>query len=124
MILSFQRLVLIFISCLMLQACETKASPKTIAEPSPLLPDKSRQFGNISLSLTDTNSAEWRGIVYKLDSCYARQVKNGFSGAVLLGYKGQILYERYFGYSNRSLRIKFGPNSSSQLASTSKTFTA
>jgi CubicO group peptidase (beta-lactamase class C family) len=42
---------------------------------------------------------------------------------VLIGYKGQVLYERYYGAANREQGIPWSPSTASQLASTSKTFT-
>jgi len=71
----------------------------------------------------DTASPQARDLIARLDAYYRRQVAAGFNGGVLLGAGGKVFYERYFGYSNRERRIPFGPNSSSQLASVSKTFT-
>lgn len=89
--------------------------------PEPLQPT---QYSSVKLSFTDTNSAEARLMIRRLDSFYRFQVAGGFNGSVLVGYKGKILYERYFGYANRESGIMLGPNSASQLASTSKPFTA
>lgn len=72
----------------------------------------------------DTTSAESRGIIRRLDSFYRIQAARGFNGSVLVGYRGNVVYERYFGYANRESKLKLQPNSSSQLASTSKTFTS
>ena len=47
-----------------------------------------------------------------------------FNGSVLVGYKGKVLYERYYGLANRETGLKLNPNSAVQLASVSKTFTA
>ncbi len=72
----------------------------------------------------DTTSSESRNIIRRLDSFYRIQVAHGFNGSVLIGYKGNVLYERYYGYANRESQLKLQPNSASQLASTSKTFTS
>jgi len=71
----------------------------------------------------DTTSPQSREMIAKLDEYYRTQVRAGFNGSVLIGYKGRVIYERYFGVSNRERKIPLGQNSSSQLASVSKTFT-
>ena len=50
-------------------------------------------------------------------------MRAGFNGSVLLQEKGKIFYERYYGYQNKEAHNVLRYNSSSQLASTSKTFT-
>lgn len=72
----------------------------------------------------DTTSAESRYLIARLDSFYKIQAARGFNGSVLIGLKGNVIYERYFGYANRETQLRLQPNSSSQLASTSKTFTS
>ncbi len=72
----------------------------------------------------DTNNAEYRQLIRSLDSFYAIQVKGGFNGSVLIGHEGKVIYERYFGMADQRLGIKLGPKTPSQLASTSKPFTA
>ena len=71
----------------------------------------------------DTTSPQIREIISRLDKFYQTQVHAGFNGGVLIGYKGNILYERYFGFSNREQKRALTANSGSQLASVSKTFT-
>ena len=71
----------------------------------------------------DTTSPQEREIIAQLDEYYKTQVRAGFNGSVLIGYKGKVIYERYFGYSNREHKMPLTQNSSSQLASVSKTFT-
>lgn len=72
----------------------------------------------------DTISDEAQRITKELDAFYARQARAGFNGSVLVGYKGKVVYERYFGYANREKRIPLDRSSSCQLASVSKTFTS
>lgn len=71
----------------------------------------------------DTSSEKSRQMIAQLDAYYRVQAQAGFNGGVLVGFGGKIIYERYFGYSNRTTLTPIGPNSSSQLASVSKTFT-
>ena len=71
----------------------------------------------------DTTSPQVKQIITALDKFYNTQARAGFNGNVLIGYKGNIIYERSFGFSNRERKIPLTANSSCQLASISKTFT-
>ncbi|MBS1688873.1 MAG: beta-lactamase family protein, partial [Bacteroidetes bacterium] len=70
-----------------------------------------------------SNAEENKRIINSLDAYYNTQARIGFNGSVLVGYKGKVLFERYYGYSNREQHTPWNPESSSQLASVSKTFT-
>jgi len=87
-------------------------------------PDGVPDFGRMDYDFRNPNSRKNREIIRRLDSFYATEVARGFSGSVLIGYRGKIVYERYFGYSNRAKGIKWSADTRSQLASTSKTFTS
>ena len=110
----------VFSLCLL--ACQSEQG-KVAASPPPRFHEEPKRFGSVALPYSDTNTAEWKRISAKLDSFYRRQVAAGFNGSVLIGYKGRILYERYFGTANRATGMPWNPASASQLASTSKTFT-
>ncbi len=71
----------------------------------------------------DTMSPQVKEIAQRIDKFYLGQSRAGFSGGVVVGYKGHIIYEKYFGFANKEKKIPWGPNSSCQLASISKTFT-
>jgi CubicO group peptidase (beta-lactamase class C family) len=86
--------------------------------------DEKRKFNRINLQYSDTNSPQIRSLVRSLDTFYANRVAAGFNGSVLVGYKGKVLYERYFGYANKETGLMLAKNTPSQLASTSKPFTA
>lgn len=77
-----------------------------------------------AIDFVDTNTAEAQKLIQSLDSFYTVEVRNGFNGSVLVGYQGKVLYERYFGYANKSRNVAWTPSTPSQLASTSKPFTA
>ena len=64
-----------------------------------------------------------KDIIAQLDKYYQGQVRAGFNGGVLVGFHGKVIYERYFGFGSRESLMPFNANSSSQLASVSKTFT-
>jgi CubicO group peptidase (beta-lactamase class C family) len=72
----------------------------------------------------DTSGEQIQELTHRLDGYYQSQVRAGFNGSVLIGYKGRVIYERYYGYSNYEAKMHLTPNSSCQLASVSKTFTA
>lgn len=76
------------------------------------------------ISYVDTNKATYRKVIKSLDSFYAIQTRLGFNGSVLIGHEGKVLYERYFGKANKTTSLPLGPKTASQLASTSKPFTA
>jgi CubicO group peptidase (beta-lactamase class C family) len=78
----------------------------------------------IPLTYEDTTTYEYRNLVRRLDSFYNIQYRHGFNGSVLIGHKGKILYERYYGIANREMGQRLTPTASVQLASISKTFTA
>jgi len=105
---------------IILVACNSRSEPAS-ARPGP--PDKSGTFSTIRLSYADTNSAEWKQTLARLDSFYRVQTRAGFNGGVLIGYGGKIFYERYYGYADREARKQLDKNSAVQLASVTKTFT-
>lgn len=72
----------------------------------------------------DTNTIQAQNLIASLDSYYNIQKKAGFNGSVLIGHEGKIIYERYFGYADKPAGKMLNAKTSSQLASTSKPFTA
>jgi len=107
-------------------ACQTVSEQNALANPpkSPLPPHQENPFSSVKIDFSDTNSAEGQALIHKLDEYYSIERAHGFNGSVLVGYKGKILYERYYGYANKAQNIPLGPQISSQMASTSKPFTA
>lgn len=120
---SFSRFFAFPILCICLVACHSDKG-QVKASPSPRFHEEPRKFGAVSLDYSDTTAPEWQPVRKRLDSFYQDQVRRGFNGSVLIGYKGHVLYERYFGMANREADIPWSPASASQLASTSKTLTA
>ncbi len=117
-----QSYLLSFFLLLLLIACHSESQPAAA---------KTNKSGFIDNPVTtpilplvyDTTAPQVRAIIERLDKFYAAQARAGFNGSVLIGYKGNIIYERYVGYSNRERKLPLTPNSSCQLASISKTFT-
>lgn len=61
----------------------------------------------------------------RLSTFFKKQFNIGsFAGAVLVSYKGQIIYKDAFGYANRKLKIPNTVNTAFQIGSISKQFTA
>lgn len=116
-LLSFPVLCTLFVACHSDRG-QVKASPPPRFHEAP-----ANKLGAVALSYTDTTRPEWSSIRQRLDSFYRKQVQAGFNGSVLIGFKGNILYERYFGHANRESGTPWAPHTASQLASTSKTFT-
>ncbi len=92
--------------------------------PKPALPDGEPRFGKVSILYTDTNLPATKQLIYRLDTFYKQQILGGFNGSVLVGYKGKVLYERYFGVSQKESGAQWSAETQSQLASTSKTLTS
>lgn len=103
-------------------ACQT--SQEQLAHGKPLLAPPDNKYSTVKLEVSDTSSPEAQKIIHSLDSFYKIEIRRGFNGSVLIGYKGKILYERYFGFADRSKGVRLSPNTPSQLASTSKPFMA
>ncbi len=109
--------------CTCLVACHSDRGQVQASPPPPRFHEQPKKLGAVAIPYADTSTAEWQAIRKRLDSFYSVQVRGGFNGSVLVGYKGQILYERYFGVANREKGLPWAPNTASQLASTSKTLT-
>jgi len=129
---TYNNIRILFFCIILLSSCQPVAEQlarakviggdNEVAEAAPA-PDPA-EYKSISLAFTDTTTPECRAIIRGLDSFYNKQVAGGFNGSVLVGYKGKILYERYFGYANRATGLRLSASTPSQLASTSKPFTA
>lgn len=116
---SYTLIIFLFI---ILAACNPGAGPVTAKTTKPGFHETPLVSNNTAL-IYDTTSPQIRTITEQLDKYYQTQVRAGFNGSVLLGYKGHVIYERCYGYSNKEQKIPLGENSSCQLASISKTFT-
>ena len=81
-------------------------------------------FETNTLQSNVSTNPEWNIIKQRIDSFYNKQMAAGFNGSVLVGYKGKIVYEQYYGIANRSKGLALSEQTAVQLASVSKTFTA
>lgn len=111
----------IFLTCVTIGGC-LSCQPKNESQAATTKVETKKT--EIALEYADTTAPENTAIIRKLDSFYKKQAQAGFNGSVLIGHKGKILYERYFGYANREKKMELTPESGVQLASVSKTFTA
>ncbi len=115
-----QRTIFQVLLCLLFTCCKYEGKSKPPVKPGGTPP----KFTPINLTYMDPNSPEMKRIVYSLDTFYAKRVAQGFNGSVLVGSKGKILYERYYGKADIATDRDITPESQTQLASTSKPFTA
>lgn len=76
------------------------------------------------ITYADTAIGRNKEYIRLLDSFYRVQTGAGFNGSVLVGHNGKVIYERYFGKADIAKGNMWNRNTSSQLASTSKPFTA
>lgn len=96
----------------------------THAKENPLPPIPVVDVPPTQFKVMDTLSPEGRALTNSLDSFFRIQVARGFNGSVLVGYQGTVLYRRYYGIANKEKGLGWDRNTASQLASTSKPFTA
>jgi len=104
----------------LLIACQPKTEH---VNANPRFKDEPGKYTSAPLIYEDTSLPQYRRIITRLDSFYRIQVRAGFNGSVLIGQQGKIIYERYFGVARRDVASPLAPNTASQLASVSKTFT-
>jgi len=108
-----------FIAC---HSDNDKAEARTPPPPSPHFHDTPKK-GTAAPLAYDTTEPQIKDIIGRLDDYYRSQSRAGFNGSVLVGYKGKVIYERYYGYANHEQHMPLQSNSACQLASISKTFT-
>lgn len=114
--------IVITVLSILLIACHSESEPASARTNNSKFHEAPLK-APLKLLQYDTTSPANMNIIAQLDDYYRKQVRSGFNGSVLVAIKGHVLYERYFGYCNRERKIPLGINSSSQLASVSKTFT-
>ena len=96
--------------------CASETSEENIEKAVPISQD------SVNKILVEINASEKAKC---LDTLFKNKVKlAGFNGCVLVAQRGQIIYEKAFGLSNFKTKDSLKLNSSFQLASASKTFTA
>ncbi|MFI5196874.1 MAG: serine hydrolase, partial [Chitinophagales bacterium] len=103
-------------------ACHSNSQPVSARTNNGKFHEIPIKFSPVAL-VYDTLSPQNRNIITQLDDYYRKQVRAGFNGSVLVGFNGKIIYERYFGYSNKERRVPLAQGAPCQLASVSKTFT-
>ncbi len=91
---------------------------------SPTLSLKEGRLRSNNFKIGNTNSREYMEFVKRMDQFYATQRSRGWNGAVMVAYKGKPLYNRYFGYADYGKKSRIDDETTFQLASTSKPFTA
>lgn len=120
MLFTTRSITLFLATSLLFIACQTKTEP---VSAKPRFYDLPSKYVANELHYEDTTQPYYKHMIERLDSFYRVQIRGGFNGSVLIGHKGKIIYERYFGVARRENHQPLQPTSSSQLASISKTFT-
>lgn len=107
--------ILLILSFLYLSSCKFSESTKEI--------ENNDTINNLIYSKKD--SIAFAEKAHKFDSIFTYfYKKRNFNGNVLIAQKGRIIFEKSFGYSNIKKKEKLKLNSTFQLASVSKQFTA
>ena len=83
---------------------------------------QSNEFQEVNHFFDSINKVEK---IQKIDAVFQEMVKvKNFSGAIIVGLDTELLYMNYNGYANWETKTKIEPNSTFELASVSKQFTA
>ncbi|MDB5227101.1 MAG: beta-lactamase [Bacteroidota bacterium] len=107
--------------CFCLTFCKHNSTGfANFAKPD-LTPEAYETFDKQKINLQDPQIISK---IHDLDCYFEAKVKNGFSGSVLISFKGTPIFERYYGYKNYRAGEKLTSKSTFQIASTSKTFTS
>src|SRR5689334_22618525 len=102
----------IFVSCSSGSADKLRTSNSDSVHYDPPLP------GNLT-------KAEFSKLYDAIQFFYdTNSVARGFNGAMLVAKNGQVIFEKYHGYSNLVKKDSLNEHSAFHLASTSNTFTA
>ena len=113
-------LSIVFIAC---HSDSNKVQARPVPTPPTSRFHETPKSVKISPLAYDTLGPLRSDMIRRLDAFYNTQARTGFNGSVLIGYKGKVLYERYYGLANRERRLPLSPSSACQLASISKTLT-
>ncbi len=111
----FASAISVFFSLLVFSCNNSVPTNKVVVEPA-------ISKDSISKILKEIHATEK---AYQLDTLFKNKVKlAGFNGCVLVAQRGQIIYEKSFGYADLKRKDSLKINSAFQLASTSKTLTS
>ncbi|MHB1923054.1 MAG: serine hydrolase domain-containing protein [Chitinophagaceae bacterium] len=116
-------LLLVFsIPCIFFQSCNTNAKVREAT----LIADSTNYILPIPKSEKKEilSSPVTKHMVQELNTFYSQKLGRYFNGSMLVAKKGVIVFEKYEGYTNLKKKIPINENTTFQLASTSKPFTA
>jgi CubicO group peptidase (beta-lactamase class C family) len=82
------------------------------------------QFGLITTTLNAQTIENNKALKTKIDTYLNASVRNGFSGAVLVSKKGEIILSKGYGWSDRKNKISNTPSTVFNIGSITKQFTA
>ncbi len=109
-------------ACFLYQSCQNSVGKDN--NENSYVKEKESNASFVLLSKTILSSPATRRMVMGLDDFYTHDLGRNFNGAMLVARKGVIIFEKYQGYSDFATKSPIDKNTTFQLASTSKPFTA
>lgn len=113
---NFLNIFFIFSLLILLANCSSKNPKNSTPQKKPHLHTVDFQFDSLSPAAVNAYSTA-------IENYYDQHLEKGFNGAILVAKNGQILFERYKGYSNFVTKDPVTEHTPFHLASISKTFT-
>jgi CubicO group peptidase (beta-lactamase class C family) len=110
-------LFFVLIFCFLFVRCSSGSAEKTISKHDTALYTPDFSFD----SLNAQQAAYYANAVREFYN--TRLAKTGFNGAILVAKNGQVLFEKYNGFSNFITKDTINEHTAFHLASISKTFT-
>jgi CubicO group peptidase (beta-lactamase class C family) len=113
-----------YILLLSILSCK-KDNQMQLAENLDEVNDTVLRIAPLNVKLNNLPNQYKKSKLYSIDHFYKKYwPKNDLSGGFLVAKNGQILYEHYGGYANRSLKTEIDENTPIHIASVSKVLTA
>jgi CubicO group peptidase (beta-lactamase class C family) len=113
---TFLNIFFIFSFIILLTNCSAKDPKESDKKKKPHLHTVDATFDSLSAEKAAAYTAA-------IQDYYEHHLEKGFNGAILVAKNGQILFERYKGYSNFITKDTINEHTAFHLASISKTFT-
>ncbi|MDD5571059.1 MAG: serine hydrolase [Bacteroidales bacterium] len=112
------RIFIVYVSLLTIFSCSSPQNEITYVKAKKVVSSENRLKNYIKSSL-DLNKSKWLDSL--LESNYEKRV---FNGSILIAENGHVIYKNAYGYARFRTKEKINTQTSFQLASVSKIFTA
>ena len=118
---------IVLTSCIILSSffftfCQHNNAPVHTGFKQPLV--NPSLYENHNKDKVDLQDSDIIKKIHALDCYFEEEVRGGFNGSALIVYKGDKIFERYYGYKDYATKERLTNRSTFQIASTSKTFTS